>query len=33
MPAGWKSNIIMHQDKIAASPPDKMLTIEVWDQS
>lgn len=33
MPAGWKGNIIMHQDKIEACPPDQVLTIEVWDQS
>lgn len=26
-PAGWKSNIIIHQDKIDACP------LEVWDQS
>lgn len=31
MPAGWKGNIIMHQDKIAACSPDQILTIEVWD--
>jgi hypothetical protein len=33
MPAGWKGNIVMHQDKIDACPPDQVLTIEVWDQS
>lgn len=33
MPAGWKGNIIMHQEKIDACSPDQVLTIEVWDQS
>lgn len=26
-------NIILHPDSIAACPPDKLLTVEVWDQS
>lgn len=31
MPAGWKGNVIMHEDKISACPPDQILTIDVWD--
>lgn len=33
MPANWKGNVIFHQDKIAACPPDQVLTIDAWDQS
>ncbi len=33
MRAGWKGNIIIHQDKIDACHPDQVLTIEVWDRS
>jgi len=33
MPAGWKGNIILHQDRIAACPADQVLAIEVRDLS
>lgn len=33
MPANWKGNVIFHQDKIEACPPDQVLTIDAWDQS
>lgn len=33
MPANWKGNVIFHQDKIAACPPDQLLTIDAWDLS
>ncbi len=33
MPGDWAGNVILHRDKIAACLPDKVLTIEVWDQS
>lgn len=33
IPANWKDNIILHTDKIAACSPDRVLTIEAWDQS
>jgi hypothetical protein len=33
LPGNWKGNVIIHPDRIAACPPDKLLTIEVWDQS
>lgn len=33
MPAGWKGNIVLHQDMIAACHTDQVLTIDVWDQS
>jgi len=33
MPANWKGKVILHQDKLAACPPDQVLTIDAWDQS
>lgn len=33
MPANWTGNIVLYQDRIAACPPDQMLTIEAWDLS
>ena len=33
MPAGWKGNITMHQDRISACAPGQVLTLDVWDQS
>lgn len=33
MPSHWIGNVIMHPGKIAACPPDQLLTIEAWDQS
>jgi hypothetical protein len=33
MPANWKGKVIFHQDKLAACPPDQVLTIDAWDQS
>ncbi len=33
MPAGWKGNITLYQDKIDTCRDDQVLTIEVWDQS
>lgn len=32
-PANWKGDVIFHQDKIAACPPDLLLTIDAWDLS
>lgn len=29
----WAGNVTIHPDRIAACPPDKLLTIDVWDQS
>jgi hypothetical protein len=33
MPGNWTGKVTLHHDKIAACPPDQMLTIEAWDQS
>ena len=33
LPGSWTGNVIIHPDRIAACPPDKLLTIDVWDQS
>ena len=33
MPANRARDVILHHGKIAACPPDKVLTIEVWDLS
>jgi hypothetical protein len=33
MPGNWSGNIKIDRDKIAACPPDQVLTIDVWDQS
>lgn len=33
MPANWKGKVILHEDRIAACPPDQVLTIDAWDQS
>lgn len=32
-PPGWMGNIQIHADRCAACPPDKLLTITVWDMS
>lgn len=31
--SGWTGNVVINSEKIAACPPDQILTIEVWDQS
>jgi hypothetical protein len=33
MPGNWSGNVTIHRDKFAACPPEKVLTVEVWDQS
>ncbi|PRC94733.1 hypothetical protein [Solimicrobium silvestre] len=33
MPGKWTGNVKIRRDKIAACPPDQILTIDVWDQS
>lgn len=33
MPGNWTGKLTLHHDKIAACPPDQILTIEAWDQS
>lgn len=33
LPGSWTGNVIIHPDRIAACPPHKLLTIDVWDQS
>lgn len=33
MPANWKGDVIFHQDKIAACPPDQRLTIDARELS
>ena len=33
LPGSWTGNVIIHPDRIAACPLDKLLTIDVWDQS
>lgn len=33
MPAGWRGNLQMYRDRMAACPPDHVLSIEAWDQS
>lgn len=33
MPGGWSGNVILHHDRIAACPPEQILTIDAWDQS
>ncbi len=33
LPGNWKGNLTIHAERIAACPPDKLLTLEVWDQS
>ena len=33
LPGSWTGNVIIHPDRIAACPADKLLTIDVWDQS
>ena len=33
MPGKRFGNTIIHRDKIARCPPDKVLTIDVWDKS
>jgi hypothetical protein len=33
MPANWKVDVIFDQDKIAACPPDQLLTIDARDLS
>lgn len=33
MPGGWTGNVKINLDKIAACPPDQILTIDAWDES
>ena len=33
MPVNRVRDVVLHHDKIATCPPDKVLTIEVWDLS
>ncbi len=33
LPGNWTGNVIIHADRIAACHSDKLLTIDVWDQS
>jgi len=33
MPGDWTAKVTLNHDKIAACPPDQILTIDVWDQS
>ena len=32
-PAGWKGNIVLHQQRINECQKDKIITIEAWDLS
>lgn len=33
MPANWKGDVTFRHDRIAACPPDQVLTIDAWDLS
>lgn len=33
LPGNWTGNVVIDHGKIAACPPDQILTIDVWDQS
>ncbi|MFZ6864762.1 hypothetical protein ACO0K7_19235 [Undibacterium sp. Ji67W] len=32
-PAGWKDNIVLHQERMDECKKDKIITIEAWDLS
>ncbi|MDE2429605.1 MAG: hypothetical protein KGM99_12825 [Burkholderiales bacterium] len=32
-PAGWKGNIVLHQERMDECKKDKIITIEAWDLS
>lgn len=33
LPANWRGKIELHAERIAACAPDRLLTIDAWDQS
>lgn len=33
LPKSWTDQVIFHREKIAACPPDQLLTIDAWDLS